>query len=323
MNFKDYYKILEVEKNASKEEIKKSFRKLAAKYHPDKSGGDESKFKDISEAYEVLSDPEKRKKYDNLGSSYNSFRSQGGTADDFDWSDWYASQQRGGKRSGRTVSDFFTQGGSMSDFFDKIFGQTYSKQSDFGGAGGFSSSRTQKDRSTFGFEEKVDGENYKTQINVSLQDAFKGTKKRLKVNGESIEVNVKPGVKNGQTLKITGKGYKGRSGGKNGDLLLTINIKEEENAKRVNNDLYITQDIDLFDALLGTKKTFDTFAGKFSLKISPNSQQGKLLKLKDQGMPLYNNNSIRGDLFIKLNIVMPENLNEKQMEFLKKARDSN
>lgn len=319
MNFKDYYKILEVDKKSSSDEIKRSFRKLAAKYHPDKAGGDESKFKDISEAYEVLGDPEKRKKYDNLGSSFNNFRSQGGSAEDFDWSDWYAGGNRQGRKSGRTVSDFFSQGGSMSDFFDKIFGQTYQKQNDFGS--GFRGT-SQKDQSAYGFEEKVDGENYLTTINISLKDAFTGIKKRLKVNSESIEVNIKPGVKNNQTLKVPGKGYKGRGGGKNGDLILTIKIKEEDNAVRKNNDLYITKDIDLYDALLGTEKTFETFVGKFNLKISPNSKQGKQLKLKDQGMPLYNNNAIRGDLFIKLNIVMPEKLNQKQIELLKKMKDA-
>lgn len=319
MNFKDYYKILGVEKNASAEEIKKSFRKLAAKYHPDKSSGDETKFKDISEAYEVLGDADKRKKYDNLGSSFNNFRSQGGSAEDFDWSDWYAGGNRAGRKSGRTMGDFFSQGGSMSDFFDKIFGQTYSRQSDFGGS---YRGTSQKDQSAYGFEESVHGENYLTTINISIKDAFSGIKKRLKVNGESIEVNIKPGVKENQTLKIPGKGYKGRGRGKNGDLILTIKIKEEENVKRENNDLYITKDIDLFDALLGGEKTFETFAGKYNLKIAQGTQQGKLLKLKDQGMPLYNNNQIRGDLFIKLNIKMPHKLNEKQIELVKKMKEA-
>jgi curved DNA-binding protein len=318
MNFKDYYKILEVEKTASQDEVKKSFRKLAAKYHPDKQGGDESKFKDISEAYEVLGDKQKRTKYDNLGSSYENFRSGGGSSADFDWSNWYSGGRN--RKSGKTVSDFFNQGGSMSDFFDKIFGQTYSKQGAYGNTG--SAYQEPYDNSSYGFEEKVDGKDFTKDLTISIQDAFKGIKKRLKVNGESIEVNIKPGIKDKQVLKIPKKGYKGKFGGKDGDLLINVNIQDDDRVERINNDLHITSDINIYEALLGGEKKIETFVGKFNLKIAPNTQQGKKLKLSNQGMPLYNNNDIRGDLYIKFNILMPEKLTDKQRDLLIKMKDA-
>ncbi|MDC1069088.1 J domain-containing protein, partial [Candidatus Kapabacteria bacterium] len=212
---------------------------------------------------------------------------------------------------------FFNQGGSMSDFFDKIFGQTYSKQASPNSG---RSKKSHYDQSTFGFEEKINGKDYQTEINISISDAFTGLKKRLKVNDESIEIAIKPGIKDNQTMKISGKGYKGKFGGKNGNLLLTIKVNESENEKRVNNDLYLVRDISIYEALLGSEKTFDTFAGKFNLKIAPGTQQGKQLKLKDQGMPLYTDKKIRGDLFIKLNITMPETFNEKQKELLQEIK---
>ena len=246
MKFQDYYKTLGVDKKASKDEIKKSFRSLARKYHPDKNPDDanaEAKFKDISEAYEVLSDPEKRKKYDNLGSSFNNYRNQGGTDNDFDWSSWYSRGGTQSSRQKRTVGDFFTEGGNMSDFFDRVFGSTY-------GASHHQESRKQQTNDSRqyqqqNFKEKeideINGINdFETEIEISLEQAFKGTKKRLKVNGESIEVRVKPGIVSNQQLKIVGKGKKGKIGIKRGNLILNVKIRKDENIERIGDDLYST-----------------------------------------------------------------------------------
>lgn len=305
MNFKDYYRILEVDKNASQDEIKKQFRKLANKYHPDKNQGNaeaENKFKDITEANEVLSDPEKRKKYDTLGSSYNSYRNRGGTGADYDWSQWYAQNQAKRSGSGKTVNDFFSSGGSMSDFFEKIFGQSY---------------RT----SGFGFEEEIRGEDHNMQIAITMKEAFNGTKRKLRVNGESIEVNVKAGISDGQIIKISGKGHRGRNGGKDGDLLLTFKISEMPNIERKENDLYIDYSIDYLDAILGTELLIDCIAGKFNIKVPEATGQGKIFKLKGQGFPIYNGNGKKGDLFVKLNVALPKKLSSQEKELFIKLKE--
>lgn len=304
MNFKDYYKILEVEKTASQDEIKKQFRKLANKYHPDKNQGNtdaENKFKDISEAYEVLGDAEKRKKYDTLGSSYSNFRNRGGTNNDYDWSQWYAGNQNK-KQSGKTINDFFSSGGSMSDFFEKIFGQGY---------------RT----SGFGFEEEVKGEDHNMQISITLKETFTGTKRKLKVNGETIEINIKAGIADGQVIKLSGKGRRGRNGGPNGDLLLTIKVSESPGIERNGNDITVSTNIDYLDAILGTELYLETITGKFNLKVPEFTQSGKTFKLKGHGFPQYHNGNRRGDLYIKLNILLPKEANDAEKEYLLKLRD--
>ncbi len=306
MNFKDYYKILEVEKNASQDEIKKQFRKLANKYHPDKNQGNteaENKFKDITEANEVLSDPEKRKKYDTLGSSYNSYKNKGGTGSEYDWSQWYAQNQaKRANNGGKTVNDFFNSGGSMSDFFEKIFGQSYRN-------------------SGFGFEEEIRGEDHNMQIAITMKEAYAGTKRKLRVNGESIEINIKPGISDGQIIKISGKGHRGRNGGKDGDLLLTFKISESPNLERNENDLYIDYPINYIDSTLGTELLVDCVAGKFNLKVPEATQQGKVFKLKGQGFPIYNGNGKKGDLYVKLNIELPKKLSDQERELFKKLKE--
>lgn len=304
MNFKDYYKILEVDKNASQDDIKKQFRKLATKYHPDKNQGNseaESKFKDISEAYEVLNDPEKRRKYDTMGSSYSNFRSKGGANSDYDWSQWFANNQ-GKKQNSKTVNDFFTSGGSMSDFFDKIFGQNY---------------RT----SGFGFEEAVKGEDHSMQLSITLKEAFTGTKRKLKVNGETIEINIKAGIQDGQVIKLTGKGKRGKNNGQNGDLLLTIKVSESPGIERDENDIKVSANVDYLDAILGCDLFVETITGKFNIKVPECSQQGKTFKLKGQGFPQYHNGNRRGDLYINLNVVLPKEINDAEREYLQKLKD--
>jgi curved DNA-binding protein len=310
MDFKDYYKILGVEKNASQAEIKSAYRKLAQKYHPDKNKGDseaESKFKDVGEAYQVLSDPEKRNKYDNLGSNWNRHRQTGGGSSDFNWNDWFS--QRGGagatgqrQRSGRTVGDFFNQGGSFSDFFEQIFGSTYGKQSGFGA-------------------QPEKGSDLKIELELSLEDAYKGVTKKLNVNGNKIEVKFKKGIQSGQTLKISGKGKPGKNGGPNGDLLINVTVAEHPTIERKDDDLYIDAAIDLFTMLLGGESKIKTFGGTLKINIPESSQNGKVLKLKGQGMPKYSMNGDKGDLFIKLIPKMPSKLNDKEKKLVKEWKE--
>jgi curved DNA-binding protein len=314
MDFKDYYKILGVEKKASQDEIKTAYRKLAQKYHPDKNKGDqtaEKKFKDISEAYQVLKDPEKRKKYDTLGSSWNRHRQTGGNASDFNWDNYRSRSGRGGFN--QTVGDVFS-GGGLSDFFEKIFGGASGAFSGQAGAGG-------RYKTSTGFNKPEKGNDYKTEIELDLEDVAKGTQKILNVNGEKIEVKFKAGITDGTTLKISGKGLPGKNGGPNGNLLITVKVKEHNLFERKGNDLYLDTYVDLFSALLGGTAKVTTLQGTLEIKIPPESQSGRKLKLKGQGLPNYSDNRKKGDLYIKLLIKIPVNLSDKEKELFKELKE--
>lgn len=309
MNFKDYYKTLGVNKGATQDEIKKAYRKLAQKYHPDRNKDDkaaEEKFKEVGEAYEVLGDAEKRKKYDNLGSSWNSYQNTGGVGDDFDWSQWYSNP---GRKRGKTVGDFFQGGGNMSDFFERIFGSTYKQDPGFGG---FSSQQGPP---------PTKGEDYETDLQVTLQEAFKGTTRRLKINDQSIEIKVKPGTPDGHKMKLSGKGHAGQFGGANGDLILKVKVIIPDDYEIKGSNIYVTRDIDLYDAVLGEKINVETISGKFQLNVPELSQNGKIMKLKGQGMPSYSDPKKKGDLFVKLNVKLPEKLSKSEFDLFKKLKD--
>jgi curved DNA-binding protein len=306
MDFKDYYSILGVNKNATDDDIKKAYRKLAQKFHPDKNKGDktaEEKFKDISEAYEVLKDADKRRKYDNLGSSWNRYRSTGSNTG-FNWADWEA-QNSSERKKKTSFGDMFDQGGGgfYSDFFEKIFG------SGFGKSRGFNPTPKQ-------------GEDFKTEVDISLEEAYKGTSRIIKVNKEKIELKLKQGITDGTVLKISGKGTTGRNGGANGNLLIQVNVKPHPDVEQKELDLYQNIMVDLYTALLGGNIKVKTFSGTVQINISPETQTGKLLKLKGLGMPDYVSDN-KGDLYLKVQIQLPENLSleeKKLFEQLRKIR---
>ncbi len=302
LEFKDYYQILGVNKNATQDEIKKIYRKLAKQYHPDsnKSPDAEKKFKEISEAYTVLSDPEKRQKYDTLGANWDKHQSSGGSQYDFNWNDYFAQAQRKASGTRQKVGDIFGDSGGISDFFEKIFG---------GGFNAGAKTRTHTPKSK--------GENYKTEIKVSLEEAFKGTKRLLLINEQKIEVNLKPGIYDGQNLKISGKGKSSIDGSNTGDLLINIKVAEDQKYKRISNDLYLDIEVDFLKAILGGEITVTTFAGKVKVNISPMSQSGKMLKLKSMGMPEYKNPEKKGDLFLKINIQIPSSFTDEELKIIK------
>lgn len=311
MVFKDYYKVLEVDKKASDDEIKKSYKKLAKKYHPDvnKNPEAEKKFKDLSEAYNVLGDPEKRRKYDNLGSSFNQYTQKGGSSDNFDWSQWYNSQaqnQQGSQRTGQTINDIFDNGGSVSDFFDRIFG-----------GGGVKNPFTSK------APQPQNGEDYEMDVELTLEEAFNGTARLLTINNEKMEIKFKPGVKTDQVMKITGKGYPGKNNGKNGDLLIKIKILEHSKYERDNDDIKMEATVDAMTLILGGEAKVYTISGQIKIIIPPESQNGKILKLKGLGMPLYSDNSKRGDLYLKLIAKLPSKLTEREKELFEEIKEIN
>lgn len=304
MEYKDYYKILGVDKNASTDEIKKAYRKLARKYHPDVNPGDkkaEERFKEINEAQEVLTDPDKRAKYDRLGASWSAYQRSGGTGG-FDWGQWVS----GFDTSGGFVdlNDILRgagagrRSGGFSDFFEAIFGNV-------------GQTRTVRRR----------GQDYHQQVVVSLEEAFKGTSRVLRINGRRIEVKIPKGAKAGTKVRVRGEGGEGQGGGPKGDLYLEIKVTPHPTFERVGDDLYMELPVDLYTAVLGGEAVVPTFRGKVKLKIPPETQSGRTFRLKGQGMPHLKQPDERGDLYAKVMVKLPENLSPEEIELFEELAD--
>jgi len=309
MEYKNYYKILGVEKTASKDEIKKKYRKLAQKYHPDKNPGNkqaEEKFKEISEANQVLSDDEKRAKYDQLGANWQQFQSGGGGG--FDFNQW---THQGGGQQFRTSSfdDIFGSSG-FSDFFENFFGR---------GQGGFNqfSNNFRSGGGRQGFRQEK-GQDYETQVNLTLSDAYRGTSTVLNVDGEKIKVNISPGVRDGQVLRVKGKGGKSATGGAGGDLFLKINVTNNTNFVVKENELYLDVEVNLYTVLLGGKITVNTLKSPLSFQIPKETPNGKVLRLKGQGMPEFGSNGRFGDLMLKIEVKLPQHLTRDEEELFRR-----
>lgn len=302
MAFIDYYKILEVPKTATEAEIKKAYRKLARKYHPDLNPNDkvaEQKFKEINEANEVLSNSENRKKYDEYGKDWKH-------ADQFEQSKKQQQSQRQYQQQ-----DFGGFGGSefggneYSDFFESMFG------------GGASRGR--------GRTNAFRGQDYNAELQLTLKDVYETHKRVLTVNGKNIRLTIPAGVQNGQVIKIKGQGGEGINGGPKGDLLIQFTITNNTSFKLDNNDLYTTVDLDLYTALLGGEITVNTFDGKVKLTVKPETQNGYKVKLKGKGFPVYKKEGQYGDLYITYQLKTPTNLTAKEKELfeqLSKLRPS-
>jgi curved DNA-binding protein len=288
MEYKDYYKILGLDKNAKPDQIRKAFRDLAKKYHPDKNPGDKSaegKFKQINEAYEVLKDPEKKKRYDELGSNWKSYSDNGGRQSDFDWGRW--TSQPGSHA--RTRSD-----GTFSDFFESIFGSGFSS--------GSGSVRPRR------------GEDMQARMDVSLEEVIKGGQKLVTINGQAIKLNLKPGIHHDQVLRMKGKGAPGYNGGEQGDLLISINIIKHPVFDVKANDLYTDLYIDVLTAVLGGKVVLNTLEKPVSISIPPGTDSGKTLRLKGAGIPQYGLPDKRGELYVRILVRVPKDLSAKERE---------
>jgi len=285
MDFVDYYKILGIDKSATTKDIKNAYRKLARKFHPDLNPNDKDakkNFQQINEANEVLSDPEKRKKYDQYGKDWQH-------AEEFEKQNQYHQQSSGsrGARNSRAQS-----GGDFSDFFESMFG----------GMGGGAR------------QAKFRGEDFTAEIHLNLIDAYETHQQTLNVNGKKIRITIPAGIENGQTIKISGHGGPGINGGPNGDLYIAFSIANHSIFKRLGNDLYASIDLDLYTAILGGEITIDTLKGQVKLKVKPETQNGSKVKLKGKGFPVYKNEGQFGDLLLTYNIKIPTNLTDKQKE---------
>jgi curved DNA-binding protein len=310
MEYKDYYRILGVDKNASQEEIKKAFRRLARKYHPDVNPGKPEaaeKFKEISEAYEVLSDPEKRRKYDEFGSQWQEFTQRGGRPEDFDWARWQAGP--GTTYTFRTLSpEEFAElfgGGHFSSFFETLFGWP---------GRGFAEAEFFRPRPR-------PGRDVEFPLTVTLEEAFRGTSRLLELpGGRKIEAKIPPGVKTGSKLRLKGQGEPSLTGGEPGDLLLVIEVRPHERFQREGDDLRLTLPVDFFTLLLGGKVTVPALDRTVRLDIPPGTKNGRVFRLKGLGMPKLNRPEERGDLYVQVEAVLPERLSDQEVELLQQWR---
>ncbi len=290
MEFIDYYKTLELEKNASDTDIKKAYRRLARKYHPDLNPNDDSakkKFQQINEANEVLSDPEKRKKYDQYGKDWQH-------AEAFEKAQ--QSRQAGGGYSQQQAHSGGMRDEDFSEFFESMFG----------GAGSKGSRQV-----------KFRGQDFNAELHLSLEDAFKAHQQTLTVNGKNIRLTIPAGVENGQTIKVSGHGGPGVNGGPNGDLYLTFVIARHSRFKRDGNNLYLDVDLDLYTAVLGGEITIDTMDGKVKLKVEHETQNGTKIKLRGKGFPVYKQEGQFGDLYVTYQVKVPTHLSEKEKELFR------
>jgi len=293
MAFIDYYKILGLDKKASDKDIKSAYRKLARKYHPDLNPNDteaHKKFQQLNEANEVLSDPEKRKKYDQYGENW-----QHGEAYEQQRQQQQSRQQSYGGAQGFGGFGGGSGGEDFSDFFNSMFG---------GAAGGGRSGRQAKYR----------GQDYNAELNLSLQDVSETHKQTITVNGKNLRITIPAGVENGQTIKITGHGGPGVNGGPAGDLFIAFSVSNDPRFKRSGNDLYNTIKLNLYTAVLGGEITAETLTGKVKLKVPAETQNGTKVKLKGKGMPVYKKEGQFGDLYLTYEIEIPTNLTDKQKE---------
>ncbi len=290
MAFIDYYQVLGLTKNASADDIKKAYRKLARKHHPDLNPNDKEAhktFQQINEANEVLSDPEKRKKYDQYGKDWQH-------SDQFE----KARQSGGGSyRSypggGQTGAEGFEED-DFSSFFSSMFGNQ--------GSG------------SRGRQAKFRGQDYNASLQLSLGDAYTTRQQTLTVNGKNIRITIPAGVENRQVIKLKGHGAPGVNGGPAGDLYITFTIPNETNLKRSGNDLYMNAEIDLYTAVLGGDITIEPLSGKLKLKVAPGTQNGAQVRLKGKGYPVYKTDGQFGDLYVVFAVKLPVNLTEKQKE---------
>jgi curved DNA-binding protein len=295
MEYKDYYKTLGVSKEASQADIKKQYRKLAVKYHPDKNPGNKSaeeKFKEVGEAYEVVGDPEKRKKYDELGANWKQYEQGGGQGQG--WGGFSQGNWQGG-------SSYYSSGdfddSPFSDFFNSFFG-------------GSSYGR----KSSSGFRNQaIKGQDYETNVTITLEDAYTGTERLVTVDQEKIKFTIPPGVHDGQVLRVKGKGGKGRKGGESGHLYLHVHVQKNDHYERSDDDLHTEIHVPLYKAVLGGDFTIRTLKGNFNIKVPANTQNGKILRLKGLGMPVYLKKGTFGSLFVKIIIDIPEQLTEQEI----------
>ncbi|MBV6449809.1 MAG: Chaperone protein DnaJ [Anaerolineales bacterium] len=286
MDYKDYYKILGVDRKAGEDEIRKAYRKLAKQYHPDYNPKDkraEEKFKEINEAYEVLGDAKKRSTYDRLGSDYSQWQRGGGSPADFNWG------QYGGTRVNMDdLNDLFGGGGGFSDFFQTIFGMG-------------------------GRQARSQPQGYQQELEITLDEAYRGATRLLQADGKQKQVRIPAGVRTGSKVRVAGAGPNGL------DLYLIVNVREDPRFERNGNDLHTTATVSMFTAILGGEADVETFDGRIKLNIPAGTQPEQVFRLAGRGMPHVKNAKEKGDLYVRAKVQTPKYLSEKQRALLEEA----
>jgi curved DNA-binding protein len=299
MEFKDYYQTLGVSPDADEKTIRQAFRKLARQYHPDVNPGDkaaEEQFKAINEANQVLSDPEQRKKYDALRAQYQRWQQGGRRPQDFNWQDWAAPPGEGVYEHYGSVDDLqdvFGDESPFSDFFTTIFGRA---------RGGERPPRPRR------------GRDREVEITVTLEEAFRGTTRALQIGDRRIEAKIPPGVYTGARVRLAGQGEPGRQGGPAGDLYLFIHVAPHAAFERDGDDLFAEVPVDIYTAALGGEVRVPTLDGAVMLKIPPQTQSGRTLRLRGKGMPRLDDPNTHGDLYARVRLMLPEPLTERELQ---------
>lgn len=293
MEFIDYYKILGLEKNADDEAIKKAYRKLARKLHPDVNPNDKeasTKFQQLNEANQVLSDPEKRKKYDRYGKDWE----RGEEYDKYKQSQQQRPPSNGGQKfSGNGA------GADFSDFFDSMFGSQSGERK----------------------QAKYKGQDYNTEVELTLKEAYTTHQKTFTINGKNIRITIAAGIADAQTIKLTGQGAQGINNGPNGDLYITFSIINTTDFKRAGKDLYTTKEITLYNAMLGNEIVLETLSGAIKLKVAAETQNGTKIRLKGKGFPVYKKEGEFGDLYVTYTVKLPAQLTDKQKELFEELAE--
>ena len=298
MDYKDYYKILGVERNASEDDIRKAYRKLAMQYHPDRNPNDkqaEERFKEINEAYQVLNDPKKRAHYDKFGNEYANWQGRGAPGD-FNW-DQYGGFPGGVRVEYGDIDDLFGgDAGGFSDFFRTLFG----RGAEAGGTGTRTRTRQQP-------------QGYQQELEITLDEAYQGTTRVLQTDGKQKQVRIPAGVRTGSKVRVTGAGPNGL------DLYLIVSVKDDPRFERRGNDLHTTATVNVFTAILGGEADVETLSGKIKLNIPAGTQPEQVFRLAGRGMPSLKDKDEKGDLYVRLKVQIPKYLSEKQRELLEEA----
>jgi curved DNA-binding protein len=296
VEYKDYYKILGVERGADEKEIKRAYRRLAVRHHPDKNPGDkraEDRFKEINEAYEVLGDPAKRAKYDQLGASYEAW-SRAGAGGGFDWSQWMGGAPGDVRVEVGDLEGLF--GGGFSDFFQAIFGDT-----------------------AVGARRRGRGRDLEQRVSISLEEAYRGTRRQIRRDGRNLEVRIPAGARSGTRVRVAGQGEGGRAA--SGDLYLVIDVANDPRFSREGDDLHVDVEVDLYTAVLGGEAAVPTPGGPVVLTIPAGSQPGQTFRLRGRGMPRLRDASQQGDLFARLKVALPSSLSDEEKKLFRRLQE--
>ncbi|HSJ56730.1 MAG TPA: J domain-containing protein [Anaerolineae bacterium] len=297
MEYRDYYHILGVPRGASDQEIKRAYRHLARELHPDRNPNNsraEERFKQINEAYQVLGDPEKRAKYDRLGANWRQWERMGGSPQNFDFGQWFSSATGGTRPEHANVDDLVGERGGFSDFFQSIFG---------GGTPGPAGHRRQGQPAPPAAREQA--------VDVTLEEAYSGTSRVIQVDGRRVEASLPPGVTTGSRVRLALPG---------GDLFLRVNVLPHEAFTRQGDDLYRDLDVDVYTAVLGGQVRVPTLSGAVRLKVPPDTQGGRTFRIRAQGMPVLGDPKRKGDLFARVQIVIPEKIGERERALFRELR---